>query len=128
MPLDKETERLASFAVFGGSNHYAARDLAAELWWRQHLDVTAIAEDKALQLEIEHHLQGNGNSTVARKTLSLKEECQRMDDKGIIHGMRASGLDEAPGAYKNIGEVMQLESDLVKPTVELAPLAVIKGD
>ncbi len=64
---------------------------------------------------------------VARQTLSLKDECKKMDDMGIIHGMRASGRDEAPGAYKDIETVMANESDLVTPLVELQPLAVIKG-
>lgn len=66
--------------------------------------------------------------SAAFKTLSLEEECRRMDQQGIIHGMRASGLDEAPGAYKDINEVIALQGDLVKPLVELVPLAVIKGD
>ena len=37
------------------------------------------------------------------------------------------GLDEAPGAYKDIAQVIANERDLVKPLVELAPMAVIKG-
>jgi len=37
------------------------------------------------------------------------------------------GLDEAPGAYKDIAQVVANERDLVKPLVELAPMAVIKG-
>ena len=64
---------------------------------------------------------------MARETLSLEEECRKMDERGIIHGMRRDGLDEAPGAYKDIDRVMQFESDLVKPIVELLPIAVIKG-
>ena len=36
-------------------------------------------------------------------------------------------LDEAPGAYKDIAQVIANERDLVKPLVELAPMAVIKG-
>lgn len=64
---------------------------------------------------------------MARETLSLEDECRKMDEKGIIHGMRRDGLDEAPGAYKDIDIVMQFESDLVKPIVELLPMAVIKG-
>ncbi len=64
---------------------------------------------------------------MARETLSLEEECRKMDEKGIIHGMRRDGLDEAPGAYKDIDLVMQYESDLVKPIAELLPMAVIKG-
>lgn len=66
--------------------------------------------------------------TAALKTLDLEEECSRMDKLGIVHGMSPSGLDEAPGAYKDIETVIANESDLVKPIVELAPLAVVKGD
>lgn len=66
--------------------------------------------------------------SAAFQTLSLEEECREMDKQGIIHGMRKSGLDEAPGAYKDIAQVLAFEKDLVKPIVELAPLAVIKGD
>lgn len=32
------------------------------------------------------------------------------------------GLDEAPGAYKDIAQVIANERDLVKPLVELAPI------
>lgn len=66
--------------------------------------------------------------SAAFKTLSLEEECHKMDEKGIIYGMRKSGLDESPGAYKDIEKVMAFEDDLVKPIVELVPLAVIKDD
>ncbi len=36
-------------------------------------------------------------------------------------------LDEAPGAYKDIDEVMDNQLDLVEVLVTLQPLAVIKG-
>jgi tRNA-splicing ligase RtcB len=65
----------------------------------------------------------------AERTLSLEEQKKIMDDQGIIHGIRnASNLDEAPGAYKDIGEVMSLQADLVEIVHTLKPLAVIKGD
>lgn len=66
--------------------------------------------------------------TAARNTLSLKDEARMMEDNGIIHGLRASCLDEAPGAYKDIEQVLEFEDDLVKPVVELVPMAVIKGE
>lgn len=51
-----------------------------------------------------------------------------MNQQGIIHGLRTQdGLDEAPGAYKDIDQVIANERDLVKPLVELTPMAVIKG-
>ncbi len=65
--------------------------------------------------------------SAAFKNLSLEEEAAMMESKGIIHGLRADGLDEAPSAYKDIEEVISLEDDLVHPLVELVPLAVIKG-
>lgn len=65
---------------------------------------------------------------MALKTLSLKHECKQMDDMGILHNMNRKILDEAPGAYKNIRQVMDFQCDLVKPIIELVPLAVIKGE
>lgn len=64
----------------------------------------------------------------ARQQLNLKEQIELLDKKGIIHAIHyQKDLDEAPGAYKNIGEVMENQNDLVKILVELSPLAVIKG-
>ena len=64
----------------------------------------------------------------ARKTLDLKEEKARLENRGIIHAIRGkSDLDEAPGSYKNIRDVMKLQEDLVTIEIELQPLAVIKG-
>lgn len=64
----------------------------------------------------------------AKETLSLEDEKRRLDDNGIIHSIRTEkDLDEATGAYKNITEVMENQSDLVDILVELKPLAVIKG-
>lgn len=62
----------------------------------------------------------------ASRTLNLEEEQNKMT--GIIHGLRdVSNLDEAPGAYKDIDEVMENQQDLVKIKVSLKPLASIKG-
>ena len=63
----------------------------------------------------------------AKKQLSLADEQAKMS--GIVHGLRSvDGLDEAPGAYKNIDEVMENQKDLTKILVKLTPLGVIKGD
>jgi tRNA-splicing ligase RtcB len=62
----------------------------------------------------------------AIKNLNLEEEQNKM--KGILGAPRnQDDLDEAPGAYKPIGEVMENQKDLTKILVELCPLAVIKG-
>jgi len=66
--------------------------------------------------------------TQAKKELNLEEEKEKMDNQGIVHGIRNEGnLDEAPSAYKDIKTVMKNQEDLVKVLVELKPLGVIKG-
>ena len=73
--------------------------------------------------------------SAASQTLTVAECDEAM--KGIVcdrwnkvrHG-KAKGmfdLSEAPGAYKDIDEVIANEADLVKPVVKLTPLAVLKG-
>jgi len=62
----------------------------------------------------------------AIRSLDLEAEQRKMH--GILHGLRTrSGLDEAPGAYKDIDAVMALQRDLVEVTVTLTPLGSIKG-
>jgi tRNA-splicing ligase RtcB len=62
----------------------------------------------------------------ATRTLNLEGEQAKM--AGIVHGLRnKADLEEAPGAYKDIDEVMANQADLVKILVKLRPLAVIKG-
>ena len=62
----------------------------------------------------------------AIRSLDLMEEQNKM--QGILHGLRSrNNLDEAPGAYKDIDEVMHLQRDLVEIKVSLTPLGSIKG-
>lgn len=64
----------------------------------------------------------------AERSLDLAEEIRKMDEKGILHGIRGKhDLDEAAGAYKDIDTVMAEQSDLVKIVTRLEPMAVIKG-
>lgn len=64
----------------------------------------------------------------AERRLNLEEEIKKLDDMGILHGIRGiHELDEAPGAYKDIDVVMENQKDLVKILHKLTPLAVIKG-
>jgi len=66
--------------------------------------------------------------TAAIKNLNLDDEKRKLDKLGIIHSIRSkSDLEEASSAYKDISQVMALQSDLVKIKVELSPLAVVKG-
>ena len=64
----------------------------------------------------------------AIKTLNLEDEIKKLDDQGIVHGIRnVKDLDEASGSYKDIKTVMDNQKDLVEILVELQPLGVIKG-
>ncbi len=66
--------------------------------------------------------------TQAKKTLSVEEESKPLEERGILHAIRhKSDLDEAPGSYKDIKKVMDLQRDLINIVVELEPLAVVKG-
>ncbi len=64
----------------------------------------------------------------AQRSLNLKEEIRKLNEKGIIHAVRSvRDLDEAASAYKDINLVMRNQEDLVEILVELTPLAVVKG-
>ena len=66
--------------------------------------------------------------TDAINTLSLEDEITRLNKLNIVHSVRFKGdLEEATGAYKDIGKVMDNQKDLVKPVMELFPIAVIKA-
>lgn len=64
----------------------------------------------------------------AQRTLDLETEKRRLDELGIIHGLRnRKDLDEATSVYKDIDTVMKNQEDLVDIVVGLQPLAVVKG-
>ena len=64
----------------------------------------------------------------AQRSLNLEEQVKVLNDLGVIHNIRTvKDLDEAPGSYKDIIQVMRNQEDLVNILVELKPLAVIKG-
>lgn len=82
------------------------------------------------------HGAGRKMSRSAASLNLTEDECNRAME-GIVcerwsrvrYGFRKGQLDlsEAPGAYKDIEEVIANEADLVKPIVRLTPLAVLKG-
>jgi tRNA-splicing ligase RtcB len=64
----------------------------------------------------------------AKKNLNLADEIKRLDDLGVVHGIRhEKDLDEAAGAYKDIESVMENQKDLVKIVTKLTPIGVVKG-
>ena len=78
----------------------------------------AVSTDTLVTGDLKYH--------VAQKALDLVEEQAKM--QGIVHSLRhENDLDEAPGAYKDIDQVMQDQVDLVKALVKLRPLGSIKG-
>ncbi len=66
--------------------------------------------------------------TKAQSSLDLATEIKKLDDQGIVHGIRTTkDLDEAAGAYKDIQSVMDNQEDLVEILVQLTPIGSIKG-
>ena len=66
--------------------------------------------------------------TKAQQELNLEETIKELDELWIVHGVSDKvNLDEAPGAYKNIDEVIAKESDIIG-SIELVlkPLVSIK--
>ncbi len=61
----------------------------------------------------------------AKRELNLEEFEQSM--QGITALVDSSTLDESPLAYKNIHEVMRLQSDLVEIVAHVKPMINIKG-
>jgi tRNA-splicing ligase RtcB len=66
--------------------------------------------------------------TKAKNELSLQEQQEILNAKNVMHTLHSEDdLDEAPGAYKNIDKVMELQKDLVEIVHTLEPIAVIKN-
>ena len=90
-----------------------------------------IVRGKGNQDSFESCAHGAGrvmSRTKAKKTLNVQDEAEKLRDLGVIHAVRhKSDLDEAPGSYKDIQKVMNLQRDLIDIEIELRPLAVIKG-
>jgi tRNA-splicing ligase RtcB len=64
----------------------------------------------------------------AQRELKLNNERTALNSRGILHSVNnVKDLDEAPGAYKDIEEVMANQADLVEIVTKLTPLAVVKG-
>lgn len=64
----------------------------------------------------------------AKRKLKLANEIEKLDKQNIVHAIRTKNdLEEAPGAYKNILDVIDHQKDLVDIDVTLKPIAVLKG-
>lgn len=72
----------------------------------------------------------------AGRVLTRREARERIRPEALAHALRRvvyepgrlpALVEEAPAAYRDIGEVLEDEADLVTPTRRLTPLAVLKG-
>ena len=63
--------------------------------------------------------------TKARNTITVEDLKQQTN--GVECRKDSKVLDEAPGAYKRIEDVMANQSDLVEVVAELKQLVCIKG-
>ena len=67
--------------------------------------------------------------SAARKTFTAENLSQTMADAGVVMQAAdlASAVEEAPGAYKDIDEVMAASTDLINAARRLTPIGVVKG-
>jgi tRNA-splicing ligase RtcB len=61
----------------------------------------------------------------ANRVISHEQAVESMQH--VVYGVRTGDYDEMPACYKDIDEVMEHQSDLVRPAHRLSPLAVVKG-
>tara|TARA_R110000851_G_C13102760_1_gene569347 strand:- start:83171 stop:84364 length:1194 start_codon:yes stop_codon:yes gene_type:complete len=89
--------------------------------------VTGLGNDDSMQSS-SHGAGRVLGRKAAKEKLSLEEfESQMQGSTCVAAKVEASTLDEAPMAYKNIFEVMDLQSDLVKVEHHIKPLVNIKA-
>jgi tRNA-splicing ligase RtcB len=72
----------------------------------------------------------------AGRVMTRREARERIPADRLSHAMRRvvhderrtpTLVEEAPAAYRDIGEVLEDEADLIRPLLRLEPLAVLKG-
>jgi tRNA-splicing ligase RtcB (3'-phosphate/5'-hydroxy nucleic acid ligase) len=65
----------------------------------------------------------------ARRELSLQRELETVAAAGgkVFAASKDAVLDEMPGAYKDLDDVMNNQADLVRPTRRFRPLGTYKG-
>ncbi len=116
----------ASFIVREPPAPRSIRPVSSPVQWGR----TAISSKAWVMQRVLSHARtapaGVWGGAKLKGRLSLTDEQQKM--RGIVHGLRSkSGLDEAPGAYKDIDQVMKNQVDLVQILITLKPLGSIKG-
>ena len=97
-----------------------------------NLDIRVLKANNNSWVELDFQTLTEEDPFLAGYLLDNFEDCNKSMD-GILFdgwGVNRKGdidLGEAPGAYKNIDQVIEDQSDIIKPLVKLKPLAVIKA-
>lgn len=93
--------------------------------------LSGVESGKASFYSTAHGAGRKMSRTKAREKFSREELNKEMSNKNIIlkSTSKKGALEEAPGAYKNIQEIVEVvsEAGLAKKVAKLKPLAVIKG-
>ncbi len=65
----------------------------------------------------------------AKRLISREQVMSQLAERGVHLETTSKGdvAEEAPEAYKDIEDVMKYQRDLVRPTVKLRPIGVVKG-
>jgi tRNA-splicing ligase RtcB len=63
----------------------------------------------------------------ARRRITPRELRRQLEGLWYDHRMQAALLEEAPGAYKDIGKVMRAQRELVRIVRTLTPVLCFKG-
>lgn len=65
----------------------------------------------------------------AMRTFETRSVLAELEERGVrlFKAHKADVAEEAPAAYKDIEDVMELQRDLVEPRVRLRPIGVVKG-
>ncbi|VAX20407.1 RNA-2',3'-PO4:RNA-5'-OH ligase [hydrothermal vent metagenome] len=91
-------------------------------------DGSFIVEGKGNPDSLYSSSHGAGRAISRKKAKqSLSMDKFRLDMGGITAKVEPSTLDESPGAYKDVFEVMRLQKDMVKVTHHLKPIINVKA-
>jgi len=89
--------------------------------------VTGKGEDQGFH-SCSHGAGRTMSRTQAKEELDTEESIENLDEKGVLHAIQnIDDMDEAPEAYKDISEVIERQSDLIKVDYKLTPMGVVKG-
>lgn len=83
-------------------------------------------DNKASLSSASHGAGRQMSRTKAFDTLSRPERDRKLEEAGVV--LLGSAMDEAPGAYKDIYEVLAAQKDLVKPVAIFKPKFVLMAD